>query len=669
MRILSLILLALLGLGTPTLPASEDPILVLGDQRQPLLYDYLLDKFDAQQHTRDAAVAEALQSPDKILERQQRLIADLREMVGPLPERTPLNARTVGTIECDGYRIERVIFESRPRHHVTANLYLPADTSRPLPGVLVPCGHSANGKASEAYQSACVLLALNGCAALIYDPIGQGERNQLADPIPHGTHEHTLVGVGALLVGWNTATFRIWDGLRSMDYLASRPEVDPARLGCTGNSGGGTMTTWLMALDERIAVAAPSCFITTLDRLFHTIGPQDCEQHFPGQGARGIDHTDFITMRAPKPTLVLAAEQDFFDFAGTRTAVQQAEAVYRVLNRPERVGMFSFNDKHGFSRPRREAAVAWMRRWLAGDERRVEEPQLKLQTDAALEVTSAGQVIKEFADEQTVVDFSRERAAELARERKSLWQSQSAEERLGTIRRVIGVTGDSPAAVTAASLGTLTRDGYTVEKLRLDRPGDVPLPALLCVPQEASDKLPAAIYVDSAGKAAGLEPGGAVERLVKAGRIVLALDLRGYGETVDVKSGGRYSNHEFRTAMLAMHLGRPLLGQRVEDLLAAGEYLAAQPAVDAGDIQLLGIGRAAPVALHAAVLQPRFRSVTLRGEIRSWEHDVVARPTAPQLLELAVPGVLEHYDLPDLAAMLGERLTTGSSVSETSPGK
>jgi dienelactone hydrolase len=188
----------------------------------------------------------------------------------------------VGARQYSGYRIERIIFDSRPGHEVTALLYLP-EGKPPFPGVLVPCGHSANGKAAESYQRVCILLAKNGLAAFCYDPIGQGERIQMLDSagkpaIREGsTTEHTLAGIGALLVGRQAASYRTWDGIRALDYLAGRPEIDPARLGCTGNSGGGTMTAYLMALDDRIAVAAPSCFITSLERLFATIGPQDAE--------------------------------------------------------------------------------------------------------------------------------------------------------------------------------------------------------------------------------------------------------------------------------------------------------------------------------------------------------------------------------------------------------
>lgn len=639
------------------LAPAADELRVLTGGQDTLLYNHLLAEFDRQDAARTAEVTAAVASREVLLARQRQLQADFARIVGEFPERTPLNANTVGVIECDGLRIERVVYESRPSHRVTANLYLPADTSRPVPGVLVPCGHSANGKASEAYQSVCVLLALNGCAALIYDPIGQGERNQLPEPIGHGTNEHTLVGVGSLLVGRSTGHYRIWDGLRSMDYLASRPEVDAARLGCTGNSGGGTMTTWLMAVDERIAVAAPSCFITTLERLFKTIGPQDCEQHFPGQGPAGIDHTDLITMRAPKPTLILAAERDFFDIGGTRTAAKEAEAVYRVLGKPEGTGLFSYDDEHGFSQPRRQAAVQWMRRWLLDNDAPVAEPTLKLQTDAALQVTVAGQVTKEFTDEQTVVNFNKEHAAHLRQQRAEKWAGLAPAERADVIRRVLQVAVPARAAVEVEHHGEVDVAGLVAAKRVIKSEDGFSLPALYFRPAGDAEKSPLVILVDSAGKAAGTGERGEIARLVAEGCSVLAVDLRGYGETADSKkAGAKYQNDAFRTSMLAMHVGRPLLGQRTSDILAVVSYAASLPEVDLSDLRVLAIGRAGPAALHAAALDDRITSLTLRDSIGSWEKDVVARPGDSQLLELAVPGVLEHFDLGDLAAMLGERL-------------
>lgn len=632
---------------------------VLGPDSGQLLHQYLLAEVTRQYDERRRDVVAALESSAAMSARRDRLRAQYRQMLGELPQRTPLNARTLGVIQRSGYRIERIAYESRPQHTVTANLYLPDGTSGPVPGVLVPCGHSANGKASDAYQRACILLALNGCAALIYDPIGQGERHQLPDDVQHGTTEHTLVGAGALLVGWNTANYRVWDGLRSLDYLAGRSEIDPQRLGCTGNSGGGTMTTWLMALDDRIVAAAPSCFITTVERLFQTIGPQDCEQHFPGQGAAGIEHADFITMRAPRPTLILAAERDFFDIAGTRTAFADAGNVYRVLGQPNHVSLFTYDDEHGFSRPRREAAVAWMRRWLADDNRKVVESNLAPLTDAELEVTASGQVRSEFPQERTVIDLAMHRAKLLAASRTATWNPDRPQQCVATIRRALALPDHAPAAAAIVRQGSLTRQGCTIEKLVLERPGRVPLPALLFVPEHTAPtdkKYPAVIFADGRGKARDAAAGGPIEQLARQGKIVLALDVCGCGETADAPQQGKYHNDELRTAMLALHIGRPLLSLRVEELLAARAALAADPRVDAARIDLVGVERLAPVALHAAAIEPGFRTVELHDSLRSWTDDVVARPLATNALSQVVPGVLVHYDLPDLARLLGARL-------------
>lgn len=153
-----------------------------------------------------------LKTPAQVVERQKALRAAFIEALGGLPEKTPLKARVVGTLKGDGFTVEKVIYESRPDHHVTASLYLPAGKG-PFPAVLMPIGHSSNGKAADYMQRAAILLAKNGIVAMPYDPIGQGERRQLLDDagkaaIRASTNEHTLVGVGALLVGTNTATYR-----------------------------------------------------------------------------------------------------------------------------------------------------------------------------------------------------------------------------------------------------------------------------------------------------------------------------------------------------------------------------------------------------------------------------------------------------------------------------
>ena len=190
------------------------------------------------------------------------------------------------------------------------------------------------------------------------------------------TTEHTLAGIGAL-VGRSAAGYRVWDGIRALDYLASRPEVDATRLGCTGNSGGGTETAYLMALDDRIAAAAPSCYITTLERLFATIGPQDAEQNITGQVAFGMEHADYLTMRAPKPTLMAVGTLDFFDIDGAWTTFREVKNLYGLLGHAERVDIFESNEPHGFTKVRREACMRWMRRWLLKKDERRPNPKPK----------------------------------------------------------------------------------------------------------------------------------------------------------------------------------------------------------------------------------------------------------------------------------------------------
>ena len=154
---------------------------------------------------------ETINTPEQVAAYQTDMRKRFVEALGGFPDRTLLNAKTVGTLKGDGYRVEKVIYESQPRHHVTAVLFLP-DSKPPFPGVVVPCGHSRSGKVAQ--QRMCILLAKNGIAALSYDPIGQGERSQLLDSNGKqrfkATSEHNLVGMGSTLLGRNTATFRIW---------------------------------------------------------------------------------------------------------------------------------------------------------------------------------------------------------------------------------------------------------------------------------------------------------------------------------------------------------------------------------------------------------------------------------------------------------------------------
>ncbi len=636
-------------------PAGGDDLDVLPPKSSGgALHAYLIGEcqkhFDARRK-----LVDSISTAEQFLARQRKLREDWLAALGPFPERTPLNPRTVAILDRQGYRIEKVVYESRPRHHVTANLYLPEEGKPPFPAILIPSGHSRNAKAADYNQACGILAATHGMVALAYDPFGQGERMQLLDdggrPVVWGTTEHTLADIGARLVGWSAAAYRIWDGIRSIDYLAGRPEVDPRRIGCTGCSGGGTLTAYLMATDERIQAAAPSCYITSLERLFATIGPQDGEQNITAQVALGIEHADYIAMRAPKPTLLLTATGDFFDISGAWASFREAKRAYSLLGFPERVALAEFPGGHGYPPPQRTAMIRWMRRWLLGVDDAPSEGDLKFETDAALQVTESGQVARDLKG-VTVWDISLARARELAPRREAFRRDNPPARCVEEIRRLAGIRPPS-GRPEVKSMGVVGRPGCRVEKLLIERQGEPAMPALLFAPKSAGGKSPAVIYLDGRGKAADAAPGGEIEKLVISGSVVLAADLRGFGETAPVKPQ-RYWSEEYSMAYLAIHLGRPLLGQRVEDAFAALDALASRTEVDPGRISVVGVGAAGPVALHAAALDERIGEVTLRRSIESWM-DVVASPQCKGQLGQVVPGALAFYDLPDLARALAPR--------------
>ena len=332
-----------------------------------LFYPHLQRQAYAALDRRDAAF-EALRTDEEIHDYQTRLREFFVDRLGGFPQRTPLEARTVRTVDADGYRIENVIFASRPNHQVTANLYLP-DGPGPFPGVVVSSGHSRTGKTADYNQRFGAALAVGGMAALCFDPIGQGERSQIlteagAPQFSGTTTEHFLMGVGSILVGRNTATYRAWDAMRAIDYLQSRPEIDPRRIGMTGCSGGGTMTSYVMALDDRVTCAAPACYLTTMRRLVETIGPQDAEQNIFGQIAGGLDQPDYVLLRAPRPTLISATTGDFFDIRGTWDNYRQAKRLYGRLGLPEHVDLVEVEGEHGVQPRNLATIVRWMRRHL-----------------------------------------------------------------------------------------------------------------------------------------------------------------------------------------------------------------------------------------------------------------------------------------------------------------
>lgn len=599
---------------------------------------------------------EQLKTPDQISAYQMRLRQFFLAQLGAFPERSALNAQVTGTLDGGDYRIEKVIFESEPHHHVTALLYLPKGPP-PFPGVLVPCGHSANGKAYESYQRVSILLARNGLAALCYDPIGQGERAQILKPDGKAAfgccEEHSLAGIGAILLGANTARYRVWDGMRCLDYLQSRPEIDPRRLGCTGQSGGGTLTSYLMALDDRIACAAPACYLTSFRRLLASEGSQDAEQNIYGQLAFGMEQADYVLMRAPKPTLMCAVTHDFFDITGTWDTFREAKRLYTRLGFAQRVDLVESDSKHAFNRDLRTGSVRWMRRWLLGKDDEVTEPDFPVWKDAELQCTPQGQVMR-LDGERSVFDLNADAATKLAAQRRTFWTQTPRDEALQKVRTLAGVRCLAALPeLRQRAMGTLARKDCRIEKLVLEPEPGIRLPALAFIPPKADGE--AFLYLNGRGKQADAGAGGPIDQLVAQGHLVLAVDLRDLGETqntmkwYDGSFGPNAGNF-----YLAYLLGQSLVGLWTEDVLACGRFLAKYETNGATrKVHVMGLGSAGIPALHAVALEPGlFAALTLRRTLISWD-DVVRTPTAATQLAMVVHGALGTYDLPDLVVQAG----------------
>jgi len=660
MRRLFLNLLAaqLFFAAAPAFAQSRDEWTFLSDPSafydvHGMLPAYLKEKAMALIEGREREIAR-IATVDDLKARQRYVRAHMLSYLGGLPERTPLNARTVGTLDRGDYLVEKIVFESRPAFYVTANLYLPKSGRPPYPAILFPLGHENGAKAHQAWQRCLAGLARRGFVALAWDPLGQGERVQLWDEDLHdskvqaSTVEHTVIGTECLLTGTHIAQYTIWDGIRALDYLLARPEVDAKRVGCTGNSGGGTHTSYLSALDDRIQVAAPSCYITSWKRMLESIGPQDAEQVFPLFLRDGLDYPDYLYAFGGKPFEMLTAIRDFFPILGARATFAEVQQVFGRLSLSGNVAMFEADDGHGYSLPRRQASYRWFTRWLEGAENDTPEAPLTLATYEELQCTKTGQVETEYPGAADVFSMNRKLAAQLRASRQPSPEDVRRHARELTFYQA----ASGPLRITP--FGQVERPGYRVEKLVYESEPGISIPALLFVPATGEAPKPAIVFADAGGKSAAA---GEAAQLAAKGYIVLAPDLRGFGETqpgVDRRDNFVRAFGDYQTALTALLIGKTMAGMRAADVVRGVDLLAARSDVDRSRISVTGRSAAALPALFAALFDGRIRSLALDGMLVSYEA-VVNNRINRGMIDQIVPSALKYFDLPDVIAAIAPR--------------
>lgn len=406
--------LTVLAIAADTPPADAFRVLPSTTTEGPAISDYLKYQTEMAWEQDDQRVKawQNIHTEKDLLRIQNEIKTHLLTMLGGLPsEKTPLHARVTGQIPMDGFHIEKLIFESLPGIYVTALVYVPDDGPMKHPGVLVPAGHSPSGKAY--YQALCQRLVQHGYVVIAWDPVGQGERSQFWDSKTSKSRynlicaEHAILGNLAYLAGTNLARWEIWDGIRAVDYLLTRPDVDPDRLNITGTSGGGFQTAHIAALDPRIKVAAPSCYITALPmRIYNRIfkdPDSDPEQDLNGMISEGVDNPGLLLMMYPRPVFVAAAVLDFFPIEGVHKTVGEVTDLYTKFGHQDRIGLREGYHGHQFSPENQQASVDFLDHFN-GLTARHDSPPVKQLDDKTLQCTRTGQVMLEYPDAKSIID-------------------------------------------------------------------------------------------------------------------------------------------------------------------------------------------------------------------------------------------------------------------------
>jgi cephalosporin-C deacetylase-like acetyl esterase len=608
---------------------------------------------------RNARIAK-LTTPAAIREHQAWARSTFMKLIGGVPERTPLNTRTIGTFERSGYRVEKLVYEGRPGLFVTANLYLPSSGAPQYPAVLFQMGHSANGKCYVPYQRCCQGLARLGYIVLAFDPMGQGERvyyprpGETATRLRSSDEEHTLPGRQMLLVGDTSSNMQLWDAVRSLDVLASHPQVDAKRIASTGQSGGGTITMLLCAVDERVACAAVCSGNTenfATQPFFPPGSTDDAEQDFVGSGRVAFDRWDLLWPMAPKPLLVGTSAHDFFGTyspsyeSSGREEFAKLGRAYAALGSAGALESFETPLPHGLSYSMRLSVYNFFERHLKGSRREIaEEPPTSPEPDETLWCGKSGNAVRDFGSRTPFAMLS-EKARGIA----------TPEVGPADLRDLLGV---GPMA-TGAKLEVLATTKYAncqVQAVEVNTASKVWCPAWVFLPKGSWTKL--LLVLEPNGRNGHWREDDLYPQLAESGMAVCAADVRGVGDLQPrFGSGGsvnyaREHQSEENYAWSSLILGRSLLGQRITDILWLTKSLA--QAYPAASIIIAARDKMTVPALCAAAIETRISKVYLAWHLASWR-SLTESETYSQTLANFAPGILQTTDLPQIARSIAPR--------------
>ena len=626
---MALVFAALLAL--PPLSAQEDSLLPW------------MNEIAQQQLLERAATIHEIHTVAQAEQRKQVVRTKLLDALGGLPDyKGPLNPRITGQLRNDSYTIEKLIYESLPGLYVTANLYRPNSPGR-YPAVLLQSGHTQEGKPEN--QRLAANLAMKGFVVLCFDPIGQGERvqtysRQSDEPLAGwSVPEHIQLGAQTELIGEGSARYFIWDAMRSIDYLASRPDVDAARIGAAGCSGGGALTTFTGALDRRLKVVIPACYPSSFQLLFSTLGP-DAEMVFPNLLASGLDTADFVELSAPTPWLLETTERDEYHFSheGVRLVYDEARQWYAIYGAQDNVGFLTGPGSHGMPLVSREAVYEWMIRWLKNGQGDFHEQPVKMYTSDELRVTASGNVENEPGSRKL---------HEILQARLQAGQRKRTIPDLGGALRDLKIPSDG-SAPNVKVLGEVNGAGTRQQHIKFESEPGIWLDGTLHIPSSSARK-PAVLIVK--GNNFGPTPTATMaEQMAKQGRVVLEMEPR---NSVSKVNEGPFTG-DWEINLQANLIGRSLPALRAHDILRGVDLLAARSDVDPASIRAAARGVTGIWLLLAAAVDPRIAKIWLDRTPHSLRA-ALDNSMAADLWDAVIPSFVLHWDLDDLVKAMGER--------------
>ena len=600
----------------------------------------------AEQRDKRSAYVSAIQTKVNWIDYQQTLKQEYRASLTKF-KKTPLNTRITGQLEREKFTVEKIIFESHPGFYVTGCLFVPKERQDPAPAIIYCSGHSDNGFRSEGYQRSIINFVEKGFIVFAFDPIGQGERLQYMDETTGGskiggpTTEHSYAGIQTLLTGSSISDYFIWDGVRVIDFLETRKEVDMNRIGITGRSGGGTQTALIAAYDERIHAAAPECYITTFKRLLQSIGPQDAEQNPYMSIKKGMDIPDLLHMRSPKPTLIVTTTHDFFSQQGARETFEELKKSYNALGVADNIQFTEDMGGHQSTKKNREAVNSFFMKSLnlPGDPT---DHEVNLFKDEELWATPTGQVASSLKG-NTVFELNQRYYSV-----RNLPQNSVKNK----IKTTAGINFHRKFTA-AVFTGKFSKGETVIEKYFIENDkNDYALPVYI-IKKEGQKTQNVVVWNHPSGKEKLLGE-ATLMNILNAGNVVVSADLPGIGELYDpgFKGDGFVQGVPFNYIFIANLIGKSIPGIQAESIDLLMQFIESNDNFNDATLNAVAEGTLIFPSLIHAIFNNTFKKIAVLDPPPPSSYFLETKFYDPLLAFSIVPGSIGSYDWKDLFAFL-----------------